>query len=81
MLGGGAQAAAGWGGDRYELWRRGDERALIMRWRWDTPRDVSEFDDRLQGVYGDSGVVARRNGQVTLVIADSRDVAERLAAA
>jgi len=81
MLRGGAQAAAGWGGDRYELWRSGDERALIMRWRWDTPRDIDEFEDRLRGVYADLGVVARRNGQVTLVIADSPDVAERLAGA
>ena len=81
MLRGASQAAAGWGGDRYELWRNGDERALIMRWRWDTPRDAGEFEDRLRGVYGDRGVVVRRNGQVTLVMADRRDVAERLAGA
>jgi hypothetical protein len=55
LLGGGAgaeRAAAGWGGDRYELWRsdargcpapctRAD--ALVMRWRWDTPADEREF--------------------------------------
>ena len=52
-----------------------------MRWRWDTPRDADEFEDRLRGVYGDLGVVARRDGQVTLVIADSPDVAKRLAGA
>ena len=41
-----AQAAAGWGGDRYELWRRTPPRragtpctgrdVLVMRWTWDT---------------------------------------------
>ncbi len=46
---GSARAAAGWGGDRYELWRSDGDRALIMRWRWDTPRDVAEFEQRLRG--------------------------------
>ena len=42
----GGDAAAGWGGDRYELWQRGTcaappcrgEDVLVMRWRWDTRR-------------------------------------------
>ena len=34
--------------------------ALIMRWRWDTPRDVAEFEQRLRAM--DLGVVARRGG-------------------
>jgi hypothetical protein len=48
-------AAAGWGGGRYELWQRpapagGDcaapcrpRDALVLSWRWDTPRDAREF--------------------------------------
>ena len=40
-LGGGARAAAaGWGGDRYELWRSRRSATAVrwsMRWRWDTP--------------------------------------------
>jgi hypothetical protein len=40
---GSAQAAAGWGGDRYALLERGGERALIVRWTWDSPRDEAEF--------------------------------------
>ena len=36
-------AAAGWGGDAYALLGRGDERALGIRWRWDSPRDAREF--------------------------------------
>jgi hypothetical protein len=45
------RAAAGWGGDRYELWRRGGgacatpcvrRDALVVRWHWDTARDAAE---------------------------------------
>ena len=55
--GGSAEAAAGWGGDRYELWRRGGAAdcaapcrraaALTVRWRWDTPADSREFAAKL----------------------------------
>jgi hypothetical protein len=81
LLGGASRAAAGWGGDRYELWERGDDAALIMRWRWDTPRDEAEFTARLREVMGDRGVVLRRDGTVTLAVAPDRDLAERLAGA
>ena len=56
--GGSADAASGWGGDRYELWRHDPgtscaapcrrEAALIMRWVWDTPADVREFAAKLR---------------------------------
>jgi hypothetical protein len=49
------RAAAGWGGDRYELWRRDvspaecaercrNDLALVLRWRWDTAGDAREFE-------------------------------------
>jgi hypothetical protein len=38
-----ARAAAGWGGGRYDLWRRGGRTVLALAWRWDTPRDAAEF--------------------------------------
>ena len=38
-----ARAGAGWGGGRYILWRNGEDAALALRWRWDTPRDAAEF--------------------------------------
>jgi len=41
-------AAAGWGGDAYALLGRGDERALGIRWRWDSPRDAREFASALR---------------------------------
>src|SRR4051794_12255002 len=49
LVGSGA-AAAGWGGDHYALWQSdaGVGDALVMRWRWDTPRDEREFADRLR---------------------------------
>jgi len=43
-----SRAAAGWGGDRYALLRRGDERALVMRWTWDSARDRAEFAQALR---------------------------------
>jgi hypothetical protein len=81
LLGGASEAAAGWGGDRYELWQRAGESALVMRWRWDTPRDEIEFASRLREVMDGRGVVARRRGAVTLAVAADRETAERLAGA
>ena len=75
---GSARAAAGWGGDRYELWRSGTDEALIMRWRWDGARDVAEFEERLRAM--NLGAVARRDGLVTLAVSPDRRLAERLAA-
>jgi hypothetical protein len=37
------RAAAGWGGGRYALWRRGAKNIVALAWRWDTPRDAAEF--------------------------------------
>ena len=37
------RAAAGWGGGRYALWRKGGESIVTLAWRWDTPRDAAEF--------------------------------------
>jgi hypothetical protein len=52
-------AAAGWGGGRYELWEPGGREpascaapcrsrsALVLSWAWDTPRDAAQFDAAL----------------------------------
>jgi hypothetical protein len=93
--GGSADAAEGWGGDRYELWRRGSgcaapcraEAALVMRWRWDTTADRREFAaklrqwvrDGLGPVSGGAVAVAVRGGAVTLAMAPTRTLARRLA--
>jgi hypothetical protein len=52
---GAPQAAAGWGGDSYALLGRGGDRALVMRWTWDTPRDRAEFAEALRA-WADEGL-------------------------
>jgi hypothetical protein len=53
---GASDAAAGWGGDRYELLGRVAERALAMRWTWDSPRDEAEFAAALRA-WGEDGLL------------------------
>jgi len=43
------QAAAGWGGDRWQLWERDDRSVVLLLTVWDSPRDAEEFDDALPG--------------------------------
>jgi hypothetical protein len=50
-----AEAAAGWGGDRYALLGRGDDRALVARWTWDSAADADEFAAALRA-WGDGGL-------------------------
>ncbi len=38
-----ADAAAGWGGDRFSLYRHGDSRLLLWEAHWDTAADCSRF--------------------------------------
>jgi hypothetical protein len=86
--GGSADAAEGWGGDRYELWRSdAGEEVLVMRWRWDTPRDEDEFAAKLrafvrEGVPTAPGVAtADRGGTVTLALATTPALARTAARA
>jgi hypothetical protein len=79
-----AAAAQGWGGDRYELWESTGRGVLLMRWRWDTPRDRAEFVPALREwaaskLDGPHAVVTR-GGAVTLVVAPDRRTVNRLAA-
>ena len=56
--GGSAEAAEGWGGDRYELWQPRDledcaapcraEDVLALRWVWDSRRDERQFAAKLR---------------------------------
>jgi hypothetical protein len=94
--GGAAVAAAGWGGDRYELWQRSaddgcgppcpERDALVVRWRWDTPKDLREFETALRRWIGEGRpsrggavAVARSGDAVTLAFAPDADLAGRLA--
>ncbi len=37
------RASTGWGGDRWELWRRGDAAVVLLLTAWDTVSDAEEF--------------------------------------
>jgi hypothetical protein len=78
---GSADAAAGWGGDRYELWRSGSSSVLVMRWRWDTGRDEAEFAEALRdwAARRPGTAVVRRGGLVTLAVAGDVELARRVA--
>lgn len=41
-------AAAGWDGDRWELWVRGDKAVVLLGTVWDSPLDAEEFAAALQ---------------------------------
>jgi hypothetical protein len=78
------EAAAGWGGSTFELWRLpGGGDVLVMAWAWDSPRDAREFAaaarlsvGRLRG----AGVVNDGNeGVVAVVLAPSASLARRVA--
>jgi hypothetical protein len=63
-------AASGWDGDRWELWRRGEDAIVVLTTVWDTGKDAREFaaalperdqaawkvkGDRVAYVAGDTG--------------------------
>jgi hypothetical protein len=78
------QAAAGWGGSAFELWRLpGGGDVLVMAWAWDTPRDAREFAaaarlsvERLDGA---GAVNGSNEGVVSVVLAPSGFLARRAA--
>jgi hypothetical protein len=78
------EAAAGWGGDRYELWESRGKDVLVMRWRWDTRRDKAEFAAALrewaQTVLKGPHTVVERGGAVTLVVAPDARILAKVAA-
>jgi hypothetical protein len=76
-------AAAGWGGSAFELWRLPDGgEVLAMAWAWDTPRDAAEFAaaarrsvERLRS----AGAVNGGKEGVAVVLAPEAPLASRLA--
>jgi hypothetical protein len=82
------EAAAGWGGDRYELWQRGscgappcrENDVLVMKWRWDSERDADEFETALRAAEVANGAAVLRAGDtVTFVLAGDAALARRIA--
>jgi hypothetical protein len=79
-----ANAAAGWGGDRYALYRREGADVVVLRWRFDTPGDTGEFLPILKAAVAEMpqpSAVAERDGRVTLVLAPDKALAKRLSTA
>ena len=78
-------AAAGWGGDRYALLGRGADRALVVRWVWDTPGDEREFLPALRDWVAEgkpdasAAAVAASGGAVALALAPDAAQARALA--
>ena len=61
------EAAAGWGGDRYGVWQRGEDTVVAIRWRWDTAADAREFVPALRAALPRAAVRAR-GGETSLVV-------------
>lgn len=40
-------AASGWGGDRFEVWTRGESAVVLLATVWDTAKDAAEFEAAL----------------------------------
>lgn len=59
-------AASGWGGDRWELWKRGNEAVVLLATVWDTAADAREFSDALPAR---PGLAWERAGRVVAVVA------------
>ena len=59
-----ADAASGWGGDRFALYRDGDSRLLLWEAHWDTVADCSRFYADFQKFLEGRFHVVFQNGQV-----------------
>jgi hypothetical protein len=78
------EAAAGWGGSTFELWRlAGGEEVLVLAWAWDSPRDAREFAAAAElsvgRLGGASAVNGGNEGVVTVVLAPEASLARRVA--
>ena len=59
-------AATGWGGDHWELWKRGEERAVLLGTVWDNAKEAQEFEAAL----GAGPTFAfRRKGRAIAIVA------------
>jgi hypothetical protein len=72
-------AAAGWGGDHWELWRHDARAVALLATVWDSEKDAKEFADALAGK---PGLKIRRSGtRVGIVAGDAGEAAKKALAA
>ena len=72
-----ADAAAGWGGDRFTLLKGPQrERALALLTVWDSTKDTSEFLNALRPSFQEleTGLLAQKENQVLLILAPSKEL-------
>lgn len=76
------EAAAGWGGDRYELWRHGDESVVVVRWVWDSAAEAREFEAAMRPALGELGSPARLDvrGRESVLVAGAAPDPQAVAA-
>jgi hypothetical protein len=72
-----AQAAAGWGGDRFAVYQKGNDRLLAWVTEWDTEADAREFQSAAKGL--GRGWAVQRSGQRVVVIRGTLKKPERAA--
>ncbi len=65
------EPTSGWGGDEWQLYRRGDDALVILATAWDTPTDAAEFS---AAVHCPPGGVVRHadNDDVVALVVDGR---------
>ncbi|MCP3977858.1 MAG: hypothetical protein GY716_00815 [bacterium] len=68
-------AAAGWGGDRWELWGRGARRVVVLATCWDTPADAREFSEVLPA----NGTLQWRHSEGAVYVVAGKLGAKRVA--
>ena len=72
-----AQAAAGWGGDRFAVYEKGGERLLAWLTEWDTDADAREFQRAAKDL--GRGWAVQRTGRRVVVIRGTLKKPERAA--
>lgn len=70
-------AASGWGGDRWQLYRHGDDTVTVLATVWDTEKDAREFRKGLPRPLRRTSLMER--DAVVLVAGEAGDRARALA--
>lgn len=70
-------AASGWGGDRFELWTKGDEAVVLLASVWDTEGDAVEFETAVPRA-GEALAIRRSGTRVGIVAGAPSDVRDAL---
>lgn len=71
------EAASGWGGDRWNLYRNGDRAITVLATSWDTAGDAREFEASLALPAG--AIVKRKGDAVVVVAGDAAEEGKRIA--